>query len=260
MDLGQKILFAFSIAILGSLLYFGGCQKTRREICHNVGNTGCTKRYVVGTSADFPPFSYRDEGGTIIGFDIDVIEAIAKEANIAIEIRDLPFDLLIPEIQLNNIDIIAAGMTATPDRSKRVHFAEPHLQGDPFVIVSRAHNPINTTSEFVGKTVVVNEGYTADTFVSAIQGVDVLRLSSVAEALLALQNGRADAFVTASNTIKQLQDRSSVVVSEIPGTAENAALAVSYTQPELYDLINKAVIKLKQNGIIVELKKKWGIS
>lgn len=74
-----------------------------------------TKKIYVGTNAEFEPFEYR-EGDQIVGFDIDLINEIAKEAKLDIEIKDMAFDGLIPALQSKKIDLIIAGMTVTPDR------------------------------------------------------------------------------------------------------------------------------------------------
>src|SRR5690606_5895383 len=92
----------------------------------------CNQRTVsvirVVTSADFKPMAFID-GDDIVGFDIDVVKEIARRLNKQIEIQDMPFELLIPQIQLGSIQLIAAGMTVTPERSERVFFTEPYLTG-----------------------------------------------------------------------------------------------------------------------------------
>lgn len=258
MDFAQKILFVFSVSVLGTLVYFGGCQKPREAKSHEIQQHG-VKKYRVGTSADLYPFEFRDKEGNMVGFDIDFIEAIAREAQVSFEIRDMPFDLLIPEMQVNNIDIIAASLTPTAKKAEQMHFTTSYLDADPYVIVSQAENPITTIEQFAHKIVAVAEGYTADSYVSCMKNVQALRLPTVADTVLAVENGRADALVTASNAVAQLKGKRELVVTEIPGKFEDTALGISFSQPELYELVNKAVIKLKQNGFIAELKKKWGI-
>src|SRR5205085_10630536 len=63
---------------------------------------------IVGINTEFPPFAFK-EGDTITGFDIDVITEVFKRLNKKTVYKDMPFDALIPEIQLGNIHVIAAG-------------------------------------------------------------------------------------------------------------------------------------------------------
>ena len=151
---------------------------------------------IVGTNAEFPPFSFKDND-TLTGFDIDVIQEVFKRLKKDIVLKDMPFDALIPEIQIGNIQVIAAGITPTEERAQRALFTHPHLTGNPLVIINLKNNtPLTTLKDLTGKTVVVNEGYLADSFMSE-QPVELLRLSSalVSDGILALQSGRADAFV-----------------------------------------------------------------
>src|SRR5689334_13273402 len=69
---------------------------------------------IVGTNSEFQPFSFK-EGDTITGFDIDVIEEVGKRLDKKIRLKDLPFEALIPEVQLGNIHVIAGGITPTKE-------------------------------------------------------------------------------------------------------------------------------------------------
>src|SRR5436190_17598254 len=67
---------------------------------------------IVGTNAEFQPFSFKQDDA-IIGFDIDVITEVLKRLDKKMILKDMPFDALLPEIQLGNIHVIAAGITPT---------------------------------------------------------------------------------------------------------------------------------------------------
>ncbi len=81
------------------------------------------KKIYVGTNAEFAPFEYL-EGDKIVGFDIDLVNAIAKEAGFEIEIVDMEFDGLLPALQSKKVDLVIAGMTATEERKKAVEFSD----------------------------------------------------------------------------------------------------------------------------------------
>jgi ABC-type amino acid transport substrate-binding protein len=84
---------------------------------------------IVGTNTELPPFSFKKDD-KVVGFDIDVITEAVKRLNKKIVLKDMPFDELIPEIQIGNIHVIAAGMTPTPEREQRTLFTQPHLSND----------------------------------------------------------------------------------------------------------------------------------
>ena len=73
-----------------------------------------TKTLKVGSTIDFAPFEFQDEGQKEYqGFDMDLIRAIAKEMGMTAEIQNIGFDGLIPALQAKNIDIVISGMTIT---------------------------------------------------------------------------------------------------------------------------------------------------
>lgn len=226
---------------------------------------------IVGTNAEFQPFSFKEDD-TITGFDIDVITQALKRLNKEMVLKDMPFDALIPEIQLGNIHIIAAGITPTQERAQRALFTRPHLTGNPLVIISlntlrqaQGEQGITTLDDLAGKTIVVNEGYVADSYMSDQPGVNVLRLSSpaVSDGILALESGRADAFVTALHPMKpyfKKYDRSNFSIKPITGTEESSAFAVSKHYPELRDYIQVTLDRMQEDGTLDSLKRKWNLS
>jgi ABC-type amino acid transport substrate-binding protein len=219
---------------------------------------------IVGINTEFPPFSFK-ENDTFTGFDIDVITEVFKRLNKKTIYKDLPFDALIPEIQLGNIHVIAAGISPTPERAQRALFTRPHLAtGNPLVIISLPTFPITSPDDLAGKTVVVNEGYVADSYMSEQPGVHLIRLSSaaVSDGMLALESHRADAFVTALYSIKpyfEKHDQSNFSVTPIQGTEETSAFAVSKHYLELRDYIQITLDRMKEDGTLDALKKKWNL-
>ena len=80
----------------------------------------------VGCDAAFAPFTYTDENGKLIGFDVDLINAIAAEMGYTVDMKGYPFDGIIPTLITNNIDLIISGFTISPERAKRVDFSDPY--------------------------------------------------------------------------------------------------------------------------------------
>ncbi len=217
---------------------------------------------LVGTNAEYPPFSYLNEEGIITGFDIDLIQALAREIGKKVAITDMPFDALIPSIQSGTLHVIAAGLTPSETRSQTVSFTPCYFYGDPLIIVSLEKNNLKTVPGLFNKIVAVNEGYTADYYITTFPEITVVKLPSVTEALLAVENNRADAFVTARSSVKKFFDlpiAQKFVYHPIPGTEEKYAMAVSKKYPHILQELTNALETLEKNGFIDELKKRWGL-
>lgn len=217
---------------------------------------------IVGTNAEYPPFSFIKDG-VIVGFDIDLAREVSKRIGKKMELLDMPFEMLLPKVQLGEIQIIAAGMTATPERKKQVLFTNAYLVDDPLLIVSPMDKAaFYTVEDLRNKEVVVNDGYTADTYISSIEGPIVRRLATPAEAILALRAGRADAFVTARSAIKPFLDlygKSEFRIVEIPHVTDNYALVISHEYPFLLCRVQAALDDMEKDGTLAALKTKWKI-
>lgn len=216
---------------------------------------------IVGTNAEYAPFSFV-QGKTVTGFDIDLIEEVAKRLNKTIQLQDMPFDGLISSLQLGSIQVIAAGITPTAERAERIIFTKPYLTGDQLLIVSRADAPLKNINALKGKKVAVNEGFTADYYMSKIPGIDLTKFATAIESFMTLESGRVDALVAAQNTIKPFLDHygaQNFSVSPIPGTTDEYALAISKKYPELLEPIQKAIDDMAADGSLEKLKEKWGL-
>lgn len=120
---------------------------------------------IIGTNAEYSPFEYLDDNGNITGFDYDLLEAIAKEENVKLVWKDMPFDSLMGSMEAGDVQVIAAGIGPTEDRKKSVDFSDVYYTGTQ-CIISRKDNPIKDFEEMSGKTVAVLEGAQSDMIAS----------------------------------------------------------------------------------------------
>ena len=219
---------------------------------------------IVGTSADFPPFSFRGSDDSITGFDIDIVKEVAQRLGMKVDIQDKPFTTLLPQIELGQIHVIAAGMTPTEERAKRVTFTKPYLSSNPLLVVTRSQEVKPTSLEDLkGKTILVNTGYTADLYLSSLPALTLQRLPKVVDALTALEQGRADAFVTASNTLLTYVKEGDTRFNFLPlkETDESSALALSKElTPAFFKRVQETLDAMDSDGTLATLKKKWNLT
>ena len=222
---------------------------------------------VVGTNTDYQPFSFMEDE-TIKGFDIDLINEVGNRLGKKIELRDMPFDALIHALQTGSIQVIAGGLTPTPERAQRVIFTQPYLSGDQLFLVSPAHMPIKSLEQLKNNatsTLAVNEGYTADYYVSHYYKTDlnapqITRFATPMESFMALNSGRVNALVAAQNTIKPFIEHygaRNFTLAPIPDTTDEYALAISKKYPDLLIPIQQALDEITRDGTLEQLKKKW---
>lgn len=250
------LLIVVFVALIG-LLYV---SHKRVSTCAVVGST-----LIVGTNAEYPPFSFI-ENDQIVGFDIDIIREIAQRLAKKIDIQNMSFAALVPELQLGTVHAAAAGITPSEEKGKRVLFTTVYFAGDPLMAVQlKEKSPITSGKGFKGKIVSVNQGYTADQYLSKLEGFEVIRLSSplVTTGIMTLQSKQADAYVASKTALQPYfakQQRDLYQATPLEGTEETYALAVSKKYPKLYEDMQRELTKMLQDGTIETLKKKWGLA
>lgn len=217
---------------------------------------------VVGTESTYPPYEFRDENNELKGFDIDLMEAIADKAGFKIEWQDMPFDSLIPALISNKIDIIAAGLSATPERAERVAFSVPYEISLSTFIVKKGDDSIKAVEDLKGKTVTAQLGTVQETYSKGLEDVHVKAFQKFDDCVREVALGRADATLmdkpVALKFVKQKDFEGKVQIAfdqEITGAGK--ALAMNLGEEKLIAAVNKALEKMEQTGELQELKEKW---
>lgn len=114
----------------------------------------------IGVEDDYVPFSYTDEKGQRVGFDVDISSALCKKLNFRCEILPMPFGKLLPELSKGNLAMVVAGIGITPDRAKHFLFTNVYYRSRSFFITNnRKLAPASTAN--AAKLVI---GVQKDTF------------------------------------------------------------------------------------------------
>lgn len=211
----------------------------------------------VGTNAEFPPFEYLEKG-EVTGFDIELVNEIGKVMDADVKVLDMSFDGLLPALQMKKVDLVIAGMTATEERKKTVSFTQPYYTASQVIIVKEGNNSIKSFDDLKGKKVAVMLGFTGDTIVSEIEGVNVERFNAAYAGIMALQADKVEAVVLdsepAENYVKQ---NPGLVLAEADAEQEEYAIALRKNDKALLEKVEKALAELKANGTYDALIKKY---
>ncbi|MGL5722187.1 MAG: basic amino acid ABC transporter substrate-binding protein [Brevinema sp.] len=213
---------------------------------------------IVGTNAEFQPFEYL-ENGAIVGFDIDLINEVGLILGKNIKIENMSFDGLIPALQSKKIDLIVAGMAVTEDRKQSVNFSDSYFQTEDMrLIVQQNNTSISNADTLNNKNVGAILGFTADTYLTEMGNVNVSRFNGAGEAILALKAGKIDALMLDADPTKgYLAQNQDLKDFPVLNTAEEYSMAFRKEDTELLDLINNAVLQLKENGKYQEIYAKY---
>jgi polar amino acid transport system substrate-binding protein len=215
---------------------------------------------VVATDATFPPFEFVDETTReIIGFDIDLMNAIAERADLNINYQNVSWDPLLAGMADCQYDMAISAMTITAERAQVFSFSDPYINAGQIVAVAFGNDTINGPDDLPGTTIGAQIGTTGAMEAEAIPGATTRVYDTYELAFLDLANGQIDAVIadypTAVAFVNQNADRL-MVVGEV-FTDESYGIAFCMGNDELIDQVNAALAELRAEGFIDELVLTW---
>lgn len=217
------------------------------------------------TTADFPPFNFRDTGGELIGFNVDLAKRICAEVNVACTIQAWPWEQAASALADNQGDALIAGLAMSEEAGAQFDFSSTYL-ALPGRFVARAADIVSfDANALAGRSVAVRSGSTHETFLTRyLPEATIQRFDSEIDALVALREGNAEVFFGDAM-------RSSFWLNEnlnCCGFAgepyfrpqlfgEGLAVAVPAGNDAVRHAIDWALIKLQDNGALDELYLRW---
>lgn len=220
-------------------------------------------KLVVAHDGTWPPMEYVDSDHKLVGYSVDYIDAVAKEAGFKVEHRNVAWDGIFSGLGAKRYDVVASSVTITKDRQKIMDFSTPYYEVRQALVTKKDVN-VEKFSEMEGKTLGAQIGTTG---FLAIRNNPKMKLKSYDEiglAMEALVTDRIDGAVcddpTAVNFVLANEDYAAklkvslIIPSDEP---EFYGFAVNKGNKETLELLNKGIAKVKEKGIEDELIKKW---
>ena len=155
------------------------------------------KVYVVGTDAAYAPFESQNEKGEIVGFDIDVVKAIATKAGFAVKFVNTPWEGIFNALAQGDRDIVVSSVSITPERKQTMDFSDPYFDAWQLIAV-KASSKVGRLTDLKPLKVGVQTGTTGDEVMSKLQGktsANIKRFESMPLAFKELEAGGIDAVV-----------------------------------------------------------------
>ncbi|ABR75158.1 arginine ABC transporter substrate-binding protein [Actinobacillus succinogenes] len=206
----------------------------------------------------YPPFEMTNEKGEIIGFDVDIANAICKEIQANCSFQSQPFDSLIQGLKQKRFDAAISGMGITEARKKQVLFSEPYFSSSAAFIAKKGTDFANL------KNIGVQNGTTYQNYISKEKpGYQVKSYASYQEAILDIQNGRIDAIFGDIPVLVDMIDKTPGL--EFVGEKINnptyfgngLGIATNLKNQALVDELNKGLSTIKTNGEYQKIYDKW---
>lgn len=251
MRYGKKFLILLTVALLLVMaLPVAATSQPTAERATRSQVEGQTIK--VGTNAEYPPFESVDEEDNIIGFDVELMNAIAADAGFEIEWVNTKWDGIFTALASGEFDAVISAATITPEREEEVDFSNPYFLAGQIISVRAADaENVATPDDLAGLRVGVQTGTTGDTYATETPGVEVVRFDEATLAFQALGNEEIDAVIvdapTSADIIANNPDLNLTTVGETL-TDEFYGIAIRPDFPELLDAVNASLVNVIADG------------
>lgn len=213
----------------------------------------------VGANIGNVPWEFQNDTGAIVGFEIDLLDAVADKLGRDYEIENIPFNGLFSAVQSGRIDIAISSITITDERLESVSFAQPYYDSDQSLTV-KAGGPASL-DEMDGKAVGVDTGSTGDMWATEHAEeygfADIRRYEGLQPAMLDLAAGRIDGYISdIPALLYYVKDKPDLDVVQRIETGEKYSMMFA-KDAELASEVNDAITELKEDGTLAALHEEW---
>ncbi len=221
------------------------------------------KVYVVGTDAAYAPFESQNEKGEIVGFDIEVVKAVAQKAGIEVKFLNTPWEGIFNSVAQGDRDLLVSAITITPERKQTLDFSAPYFDAQQLIAVKK-DSKIAKFTDLKKLKVGVQNGTTGDEVTAKLQGKDsanIKRFESTPLALKELEGGGVDAVVADNGVVVHYvnnnPDSKFKTISDTSFASEQYGIAVKKGNAELLEKINKGLADIKADGTYKQIYAKY---
>ncbi|GLS03085.1 basic amino acid ABC transporter substrate-binding protein [Chitiniphilus shinanonensis] len=228
-----------------------------------LGAAHAERVYVVGTEATFAPFESMNEQQQIVGFDADLIQAIADKAGFRIKLVNTPWEALFTGLRNGDRDIVAAAVTITSERKRTMDFSAPYFEARQLIITAQ-DNKVDTLAHLAGRKIGVQGGTSGDALAQQRFGKtssNIRRFDSIVQALEALRAAQVEAVIADNGVVRNyLVENPGARLRLVDDPAfekEYYGIAVKKGNKALLERINRGLAAIKADGTYQKIHLKY---
>ena len=264
----RRFLKTSSLLIAGLVLAACGKQEAAAPAASAAAPSApppaaAAKVYVVGTDAAYAPFESQNEKGEIVGFDIDVVSAVAKKAGIEVKFVNTPWEGIFNNLAQGDRDLLVSAITITDERKQTMDFSAPYFDAQQLIAV-KEDSKVAKFEDLKTLKVGVQTGTTGDEVVTKLIGKEstaIKRFESTPLALKELESGGVDAVVADNGVVIHYVANNAgskfKTVSDTSFTPEQYGIVVKKGNAELLEKINKGLADIKADGTYDKIYTSW---
>lgn len=218
----------------------------------------------IGTTGNQPPFTMKAKNGELIGYEVELAKALAKNMGVKLKLVEMPFSDLLAAVKTGKIDAVLSGMTMTPERNLEVLFAGPYLlSGKSILTKSKLIDEISAGKGAGEKKykIISLKGSTSVEFVkNYMPKAELILVDNYNDGVEMILSDKADAMVADKPicVISMMKHQGKdLVMSETPLTIEPIGMALPSDDPQFLNLVENYISSLELSGTLPLLEKMW---
>jgi polar amino acid transport system substrate-binding protein len=217
-------------------------------------------KLVVGVSDTTPPFTFKKDG-VHLGYDIDMVRAVAKRLGVGVETVSVTSAERIPMLKDGKLDFVATSMTRTPERLKDVDFSAIYFV-TPHAVIVKKSSGITSVQQLAGKKAASASTSTAGgNLKEVVPNVEIVYVRDYAVSFAMLKDGQVDAFPTDESVLRAMvqQDGKPGDYVFLPdfSKSRNVGFALKKDEPRFKDAVNKALLDIEASGEAIKIFDAW---
>ncbi|KAF2414171.1 polar amino acid ABC transporter substrate-binding protein [Microbacterium sp. B35-04] len=213
----------------------------------------------VATEGTYRPFTFHDESGELVGFDVEIAEAVADKLGLEVEFQETQWDAIFAGLDAGRFDVIANQVSINPEREEKYLFSEPYTVSPGVIVVLEDDDSITSFADLEGKTTA--QSLQSNWYELAQEsGATVEAVEGWAQAVALLQQGRVDATINDNLTFLDYEKSEGPtglkIAAETDDPAHNA-FAFTKDKTALVDAVDEALAELREEGVLAEISDKY---
>lgn len=214
----------------------------------------------VGMEGTFAPYTYHDDDGTLVGYEVDVANAIGEKLGWKVEFVETEWDSMFEALKAGNFDVVMNQVTISEDREKSYDFSIPYIYSRPVLIVAADNEEIKSFDDIAGKKAA--EGLTSNfNQIAQSYGAETVEQDEFALAMECVLSKEADLVINDEltygywKTVKG-DDASTKIVAEFDDV-NASAIVMEKGNTELKEKLDEAIAQLLEDGTIAEISDQY---
>src|SRR5215207_3821022 len=249
--------FLAALAIAALAVFAAGCGDSDDDgTTGGGGGAGGGEPLTIGTDTPYPPFEQGAPPYT--GFDIDLMNAIAKNIGRTTKYQDTSFETIFRDLAQGKFEAVASATTITDEREKTVDFTNPYYLSEQAILVKEGSD-IKAVEDLEGATVATQQGTTGQEYVKEeADAGDERAFPEGPDAVNAVKNGTVDAAVIDYPVAQDAVEKTTgIEISAAIPTEEEYGFVVAQGDDELLEELNEGLAEAMDDGTYEKIYKEW---